>query len=228
MMAGKNPKAPKGKDNFTRNLVIIMVVGIALIMVIPTVISKQSSGTAVVPSSVSAADGNAISFNTSATNLPVIDIWEDFQCPVCQRFEAVNGEYLIKLIEEKKAKVNFHILSFLGQESVVAANASACAADEGQFLAFRKLLYANQPSVENSREWTTSYMKSMGVGAKITSTKFSECVANGSYGDWVQSVANDSAKKNINSTPTVFVNGKELDRNTQYFDPAAFKKAVEG
>jgi protein-disulfide isomerase len=51
-------------------------------------------------------------------------------------------------------------------------------------------------------------------------------VTKGSYYDWVKNVAADGAKNNINSTPTVKVNGKELDRATQYMDSAAFKKAL--
>ena len=43
---------------------------------------------------------------------------------------------------------------------------------------------------------------------------------------WTKNIEGDASGKNINSTPTVFVNGKELDRNTQYMDAAAFKKAL--
>jgi len=41
-------------------------------------------------------------------------------------------------------------------------------------------------------------------------------------------VAEAGAKANVNSTPTVFVNGKELDRNTEYFNVEAFTKAIAG
>ena len=48
----------------------------------------------------------------------------------------------------------------------------------------------------------------------------------GDYVQWTNNVASASAKANINSTPTVFVNGKELDRNTEYGDPVKFKAAL--
>ena len=48
----------------------------------------------------------------------------------------------------------------------------------------------------------------------------------GDYVLWTKNIEGDAAGKNINSTPTVFVNGKELDRKTQYMDAVAFKKAL--
>jgi protein-disulfide isomerase len=30
----------------------------------------------------------------------------------------------------------------------------------------------------------------------------------------------------VNSTPTVKINGKEIDRNTEYMDPVKFKAAL--
>jgi protein-disulfide isomerase len=44
----------------------------------------------------------------------------------------------------------------------------------------------------------------------------------------VKNVAEAGAKANVNSTPTVLVNGKELDRNTEYFNAEAFAKAIAG
>ena len=82
--------APKGgKDNFTRYLVIGVVVAVVAIMVVPTVISKNRTVSQVIPATVSEDNGYAISFNTEDETLPVVDIYEDFQCPICQQFEGL-------------------------------------------------------------------------------------------------------------------------------------------
>jgi protein-disulfide isomerase len=152
---------------------------------------------------------------------------------VCARFEQTNGDYIEKLIEEKKAKVVFHTLSFLGPESVLAANAAACASDENKFLGFHRAFYQNLPA-ENSGAVTADYLVALGQGVGITSDKFKSCVANLDYNGWVNNVAASGGEANVNSTPTVFVNGKEIRRGTSgadlgdYFDPAAFARAVEG
>jgi protein-disulfide isomerase len=209
-----------------------MVVLVVAVGAIFSVLSNKENKSAALPSSVSKADGYGIVYNADLTGVPVIDIWEDFQCPVCARFEQTNGDYIEKLIEDKKAKVIFHTLSFLGPESALAANAAACASDENKFLGFHKAFYKNLPA-ENAGVVTAEYLIALGEFADIKSAKYGECVKNLNYKDWVNNVAASGGEKNINSTPTVFINGKELNRGDgkkdlgQYFDAAAFKAAVE-
>jgi len=224
MSKAKNPAG--GKDNFTRNLVIAVVVGVALIMLVPTILSKQTDTSASIPASVSAEDGYGIVFNKELTGVPFIEIYEDFQCPACARFESIAGEYIEELITTKKAKVAFHTLSFLGGESQIAANAAACSADEGKFLQLHKTLMANQPS-ENSGAWNSAYFSTLGLGLGISSPEYDKCVADNKYMGWVKNVAEEGAKRNINSTPTVLINGKEIDRNTAYASLGDFMLAVE-
>jgi protein-disulfide isomerase len=220
-------KSQPGKDNFTRNLVIAVVVGVLLIMLVPTLLSRQTDSSASIPANVSADRGYGVVFNDDLTGVPVIDIYEDFQCPVCAQFTQLNGPYIESLIAEKKATVVYHTLSFLGPESVNAANAAACAADEGKFLDYHRLLMMNQKQ-ENSGAWSNNFLASLGQTAGITTQKFSSCVNKGDYVGWVSNVAAAGANANVNSTPTVFVNGKEIDRNaSEYFDAAKFKAAVE-
>jgi protein-disulfide isomerase len=220
-------KSQPGKDNFTRNLVIAVVVGVLLIMLVPTLLSRQTDSSASIPANVSADRGYGVVFNDDLTGVPVIDIYEDFQCPVCAQFTQLNGPYIESLIAEKKATVVYHTLSFLGPESVNAANAAACAADDGKFLEYHRLLMMNQKP-ENSGGWSNNFLARLGQTAGITSQKFSSCVNKGDYVGWVSNVAAAGANANVNSTPTVFVNGKEIDRNaSEYFDAAKFKAAVE-
>jgi protein-disulfide isomerase len=225
-MSGKN--APKGgKDNFTRYLVIGVVVLVVGIMVVPTLLSKNKSVSEVIPSTVSAENGYAIEFNSELTDLPVVDIYEDFQCPVCQQFEALNGNYINRLVTEKKAIVRFHTLSFLGPESVRAANGAACANDEGKFVYYHLGMYANLPKTENSGEWTNERIIEIAAASGIKGATFESCVNDMKYEGWVGKVAEAGSKSGVNSTPTVFVNGKEIDRNSEYFDAEKFKAAVE-
>ena len=224
-----NGKNKKKKDNVTRNLVIGMVSLVVLVGVTVSFTSNKSKESAVTPSLVQKSEGYGIVFNNDLTNVPKIDIWEDFQCPVCRDFEAINGSQIKQWIEEKKVKVVFHPLSFIGAESVLMANAAACAADEGKFLPYHLGLYASQASSENSGKWNTTTLVGLGIELKFNSTKFAECVGSGKYQDWVRNVAADGAKRNVNSTPTVFINGKEMERtNANYFNAEAFKKLVFG
>ena len=108
-----------------------------------------------------------------------------------------------------------------------AANAAACSADENRFVAMNLALFQNQPSGENTGKWQNPFFIELGKSIGINSTTFESCVNDGKYVDWTTNVASASAKADVNSTPTVLINGKPLDRNTQYGDPANFKAALE-
>lgn len=218
-------QAPK-KDNFTKYLVVGIIVAVAAMMIIPTVISKTKKVELVYPSAVSADAGYGIVLNGDVTGVPTVDLYEDFQCPICQQFEALNTQYISSLVTEKKAKVVYHIMSFIGEESVRAANAAACAVETNQFLDFHNALYANQPKTENSGEWSNDRIIAIAAASGITSPSFASCVKDKKYSAWVNKAAEAASKDGVNSTPTVKVNGKEIDRDTEYFDAAKFQAAI--
>ena len=216
--------ANSGSDKGTRNLVIGMVVFIVAVGIIFSFISNRASSNFAIPAAVSEADGYGIVLNPTAT--PTIDVWVDYQCPACRTFEVLNGGYLNEIIAQKKAKVVFHPLTFIGAESIIAANAAACAADENKFVDMNLALFQNQAGSENSGKWQGDVMLAIGESIGIKSERFKQCVREGNYVKWTRNVTDASASKNVNSTPTIRINGKDLDRNTEYGDPVKFKAAL--
>ena len=223
--------ANSSSDKGTRNLVIGMVIFIVLVGVIFSFISNKSSTSAAFPASVSESDGYGIVLNPEAT--PKVDIYIDYQCPVCKNFEIINGGYIAELVTAKKIKMVVHPMTFIGVESILAANAAACAADEGKFLDMNLALFQNQPAVEGSGMWTGDFMKRLGNSIGIKSEKFEKCVTDGDYVDWTRNVAQASGNADVNGTPTVFINGKEIyrkktnnDPKDEYMDPVQFKAAL--
>ena len=230
-------QAAKSTDNTTRWIVIAMVSLVVVTGVVFSIFgqnSKESAsiaaldGTTLKPaitSTIDVANGSAISFDNGAAT--TIDVWEDPQCPVCKLFADANGSYLESLVREKKANVRYHVLSFLGDESVRAANASFCAADEGQFLDFHKAIYAVQSPLENSGFWSNETLVNMGKKIGITSTTFENCVTKGSKVDVVKANYDSMGKFGVQGTPTVFINGKKWERTQNAFILEEFKSAVE-
>jgi protein-disulfide isomerase len=213
-----------GGDKGTRNLVIVMISFIVVVGVVFSLISSRSNSTAAIPATVSEAEGYGIVLNPEST--PKIDVYIDYQCPACRVFEIINGGYLNEVIAQKKAKVVFHPMTFIGPESVLAANSAACAADENEFVDMNLALFQNQSESENSGKWSSEYLVELGKSIGITSGTFETCVNDGKYIKWTSNVAAASAKANVNGTPTIFVNGKQLDRNTEYGDQAKFRAAL--
>ena len=219
-----NNKGKSSGDPITRWLVIGMVALVVVVGAGISIFNNTSKKAAVLPSAASLKDGYGIVFNDGLT--PVIDVWEDFQCPSCKAFESTNGAAIKALVVEKKAKVVFHPLSFLGPESVYAANGAACASDQGKFLEFYEIMYANQPA-ENSGAWINEGVIATAAAAGVTGPEFEACVNKGKYADWVGNVGSEGSKQSINSTPTVFINGKEIDRASgAYYSAADFMKLL--
>lgn len=227
----------KAQDNTTRWIVIAMVLLVVVTGVVFSLMSQNNKenaslaaldGTKLKPavtSTIDVANGSAITLNPGSAK--VIDVWEDPQCPICKNFEDANGDYIESLIREKKATVRFHVLSFLGDESVRAANASFCAADEGQYLDFHHALYAVQSPLENSGFWSNEKLVAIGAKIGITSKKFSDCVTKGSKVDLVKANYDSMEKFGVKGTPTVFINGKLWERKSPDFNLVEFSAAVE-
>ena len=211
------------RDRGTKYLVFGMIAFVILAGAGATISTKMTAAKTLAPHTAIKASGYGIVYN--ADKKPVIDLWEDFQCSVCGKFESINSGYLNSVVKSGKAKVVFHTMSFIGPESIVEANTGACAADQGKFLELHTVLYANQRS-ENSGIWTIPNLLKAGKLVGLSNSAFVDCVTKGKFLRWVQYVANDAGKHKVTSTPTVFVNGKELDRTTQYMDPNAFKAAL--
>jgi len=238
----KNSVKSQGGDPFTRWLVIGMV---TLVVVVGAVFSLTSENKAkdaaftaldsfqplgVVPASVDPAAGDGIVFNPG---LPTkIDIFEDFQCPVCKLFEEPIGGYLTALITEKKAQVTYHPLSFLGNgreddESIAASNAAYCAVDEGRFLDYHKALMDVQSQVENSGFLNSENLITIGKKVGITSTTFADCVTNKSKLINVVAATKSMERYGVRGTPTALINGKIWERQSPGFDLNEFRAAVE-
>ena len=163
--------------------------------------------------------GGDTEFNVKAAGAktPVLDFYEDFQCPACKTFEDATSAGVNKLLSQGKAKAVYHPLAFLDRNlnndaSLRSANASACAADEGKFLIFHDIVYTNQPKKEGTG-YTDQQLLQFGVDAGITSKDFQTCVVGLKYQKWVQNgVEREAQNRPVTATPTLYINGKELER----------------
>lgn len=240
--AKKNSVKSQSGDPFTRWLVIGMVTLVVVVGAVFSLTSEKSAKNAAfaaldsfqsvgdVKGTVDSTAGDGIVFNAG---LPTkVDVFEDFQCPICKLFEDPIGGYLTSLITEKKAQVTYHPLSFLGNgskddESIAASNAAYCAVDEGKFLDFHKALYDVQSQVENSGFLNSENLITIGKKIGITSQTFSDCVTNRSKLVNVVAATASMERYGVKGTPTTLINGKIWERQSPGFDLNEFKAAVE-
>jgi protein-disulfide isomerase len=217
----------KKTDKTTRYLVIGMIVFIVIAGLGAALAKNHSNSHVAMPSTVSKANGYGITFNPTAK--VKVDMYEDFRCPNCRNFEAVNSTYINGLVRAGKIEAVYHPMHFIASDSQLTAAAVACAADQGKFIEMHTALYVNQPSstqmAENSPYWTNAQLILLGHSVGIASTAFDTCINSGKYMNWTNNINADAAAKNINATPTVIVNGKTLSLATTY-DAKAFTKVL--
>ncbi|WP_239373322.1 thioredoxin domain-containing protein [Frankia sp. Cj5] len=207
-----------------RTIIAFTVVAVlALVGVIGFVIqnSRAVSTPVVVPANATGSDNGIVVGKAAAA--VTVDFYEDFQCPVCENLETSLGGTIQQMIDSGKIRAVYHMMSFIGPESVRAANAGAAAAQENKFKEYHDILYANQPR-ERTGGFTNATLIGLGDKVGLTSTAFTDAVNNGTYKGYVAKVEDDASKRGVTGTPTVFVNGSELA--AQALTPQGFTDAV--
>ncbi|MEX5710064.1 thioredoxin domain-containing protein [Parafrankia sp. FMc6] len=207
-------EAAARRERRRRTVMISACVAAALLLVGGIGFAVQSARTdtsgALVPAGAAGPDGGIVVGSPSA---PVtVDVYEDFQCPICRAFEEQTGDTIGSLVDAKKIKVIYHTLAFLGPESERAANAAAAAANEGKFAEFHDLLFTNQPE-EHTGGFQNAELVHLGSRVGLTSPEFVEAVHKGTYDDYVAQVNDAASREGVQGTPTVSVNGERLQTN---------------
>jgi len=149
--------------------------------------------------------------------VPTLDVYVDFQCPLCGGFEKAFGPTLTAMAKAGQIKYVVHMMSFLdaklgNDSSTRPANAAACAADAGKFGEFHSTVFAGQPVTEGAG-YTDAQLSEFAKTAGITGpafTKWQTCTSSGQHDSYVGDVATTSGKAGVNSTPTVKLNGKDF------------------
>ena len=220
-------QAAAPKQQGPNRIVIATVIAVLAIVgvVVGTVIAKNSSGgsgavaAASLPKGVTESGGGITTERAKAGSTgPVVDIYEDFQCPSCEQLERILGSTFRQLESDGTIRLRYHVLTFLDRNlgndsSSRAANAAMCAADQGKFGAYHDAVYAHQPAQEG-KGWTDAELEAFAQEAGITGsalTSWQSCVKAETHKDYIASVQSASDKAGVTGTPTVMVNGKKFD-----------------
>ena len=136
-----------------------------------------------------------------------ITLYEDFHCPHCGQFEEQFGPTITQAQESGAARVELYPMSFIDEGSVTAANAMACAAEAGFGQAYYLGLFANQ-----NLQWSDPQLIELAskVGGSPSET-FKTCVNRRAHADWVTSINAAADTNGVQQTPTMLINGKEVD-----------------
>lgn len=133
----------------------------------------------------------------------------DYQCPFCERTHQTVWPTLKQYAQDGKISLIYKHSAFLGQESVWAAQASECAADQGKFWDFHDMLF-NKQSGENTGTFTKENLIKYAQELKLDMAKFEPCLTNDVTLPRVTADTQEGSQAGVRGTPTFFINGKPL------------------
>ncbi|MCT2594369.1 DsbA family protein [Streptomyces sp. N2-109] len=149
-----------------------------------------------------------------------LTIYEDFRCPACGHFEETFRDTIHALEEAGQLKTEYHIVTIIdgnmgGKGSTNAANAAACARDQGEFGPYHDALFTNQPSEQDDAFADPKRLIELAGKVKGLDNKaFRTCVRGNEHAKWVERSNNAFQDSGHDSTPTVLLDGKDI-----YADP---------
>ncbi len=111
---------------------------------------------------------------------------------------------------EGRAKLVWRHFAFLGQESIWAAEAAACAGEQGQFWAYHDTLFAEQQG-ENGGAFSKENLKRFAARLGLDTARFNACLDTDRYATTVQAETAAGRQKGVRATPTLFVNGQKIE-----------------
>ncbi|WP_236542271.1 DsbA family protein [Spiractinospora alimapuensis] len=127
-------------------------------------------------------DGSVVMGDQNA-ELPVLEVYADFQCPICKDFEDANSGTLNELAAEGEAIVHLRPVSIFALQgepisgnSLRSAAAARAAADYGRYVEYSELLWENQPT-EGSEGYAVEDLRDWGADAGIAEDDLEEFTA---------------------------------------------------
>lgn len=201
------------------NPVPLIVGGVLLVAIVVGVVLFLNRGSGpVAPTYTATASGAVV---TAGTGPVAIDVYEDYLCPQCERFEERYGSEITTGLNTGKITVRYHGIAILDTltdpvgYSTRAANAALCSVPAGIFPAYHQALFDSQPA-EKSAGLSDDKLVELGTGAK---GDFAACVRGAGNAATItaetEAVSTGPALQTNGQfgTPTVAVKGAKIDLN---------------
>jgi protein-disulfide isomerase len=138
-------------------------------------------------------------------NAPVTIVeFSDFQCPFCARAGPIVKQIVARYPEQVRVVYRHFPLDSIHPRARPAAEAAACAGDQGRFWEYHDKLFAHAKALEDAD--LERYAGELGLDVAV----FKACRAEGKHREAVERDVQDARSAGITGTPSFFVNGRML------------------
>jgi protein-disulfide isomerase len=155
---------------------------------------------------VSAADP---SVGSATAPITVIE-FSDYQCPYCGRVEPT----LRRLRAAYGDKIRFVWKDFpltqIHPQAFKAGEAAHCAGDQGKYWELHDVLFNKQSELQ------LDDLKRHALTLGLNADAFNQCLDSSKYAERVRDGVSEGGQLGVNSTPTIFINGRRLSGAQPY------------
>lgn len=153
-------------------------------------------------------------------------VYSDFQCPFCKQFDEQDLPKVINtFVTEGQVKVEWRPMPIISQqpldapdnESVQAAEAAMCAADQNQYWPYGEALFAAQ-GAENSGVFSDEMLKQTAADLELDTAAFDDCLDSGAKQDEVLELRQGGIDSGVQGTPTFLINDQLVSYTLEGFD----------
>lgn len=130
--------------------------------------------------------------------------WGDYQCTFCYRFHQNTLGTLLEYVDSGMLRITFQDFPLNGRDSVLAAQAARCAADQGLFWEYHDMLYANWGG-ERTGWISPPVLYGFALNVGLDMREYNGCVAEGRHLDAIDESYRTFQKEGIDATPSFVI-----------------------
>jgi protein-disulfide isomerase len=136
--------------------------------------------------------------------------FSDYQCPYCGRVEPT----LKRLLAAYGDKIRFVWKDFpltqIHPQAFKAGEAAHCAGDQGKYWELHDVLFNKQAELQ------VDDLKRHALTLGLNADTFNQCLDSSKYAERVRDGVSEGGQLGVNSTPTIFINGRRLSGAQPY------------
>lgn len=236
LRAAQIQQARRDKNRRIAIITVVGVVVIALAIAGALLFNRfsQSQVANVPPNATESRDGIIANPGRAGADAPEVELFLDYQCPACARFEQGFGPTLGQMAEAGEIQLVYRTMTFLdtnlrNDSSTRAANAAACADLAGHYSDYHNAIFAQQPTSEGAGftddNLTVDFTQQAGItGAALD--EFNACYTTKRFSGFVNQVDDEAGRAGVQGTPTLRVNGNDLDLGS-LTDPNSLRTQID-
>ncbi|TDC82729.1 thioredoxin domain-containing protein [Actinomadura sp. 7K507] len=159
-------------------------------------------------------ENGAVAMARPGVTAPVLEVYEDFQCPACKTLERRIGGTIKQLAAEGEAKVVYRPFQLFQQDPPMsnsrrAANAAACV-PVAEWVPYHDKLFTEQPA-EGGSGFAAEDLVRWAADLGVTDPAFASCVNGNQRIGLVEKASAAAGKAGVDATPYLALNGQKVD-----------------